>query len=100
MTTRRRPTRTAGNRRSLTSGSFRNRSKKGQGRREKERWKGAFSLSTVAHLRQQTDKLAENHRRRAPYLVTEQIEVGIFDRNALADSRPLANPRGVPQMVK
>src|SRR5213079_2593601 len=46
-----------------------------------------FPFLHVFYLGKQADELTEHHRGRSPHLVTEQIEVRIFDRDSLANSR-------------
>ena len=58
---------------------------------------GGLQLALVF---QQVDELAEHHGRRAPHLVPEQIEIGVFDGNAFADPGSTPDSRGVPQVVE
>src|SRR3954464_10734623 len=89
----RRRMRADGSRRSRIFGLFRSRSK---GRRDPCPY--ALSLLHVFNFGQHADELTENHGRRAPHLVTEKIEVGVLDRNALANSRALTDPRCITHM--
>jgi hypothetical protein len=54
----------------------------------------------LALVLQQVDELAEHHGRRAPHLVPDQIEIGVFDGDALADPGSTPYSRGVPQIVE
>ena len=54
----------------------------------------------LALVFQQVDELAEHHGRRAPHLVPEQVEIGVFDGDPFADPGSTPDSRGVPQIVE